>query len=131
MIIILKAAAGVLISVVLCLALSKHGNDFSLLLTVAVCCMLTAVSVSYLSPVFELLYELQSVSHLDSEMLEVLFKAVGIGLLGEITGAICIDAGNASLAKALRILAAAVILCMSIPMFRSLLDLIEEILGNT
>ena len=93
--------------------------------------MLTAVSVSYLSPVFELLYELQSVSHLDSEMLEVLFKAVGIGLLGEITGAICIDAGNASLAKALRILAAAVILCMSIPMFRSLLDLIEEILGNT
>lgn len=131
MVIFLKATAGVLISVVLCLAISKHGNDFSLLLTLAVCCMLTATAVSYLTPVYEFFYELQSIGRLNNEMLGILLKSVGIGLLAEIAGMICIDAGNAAMAKALRLLAGAIILCMSIPMFRCLLDLTEEILGST
>lgn len=130
MILFLKATAGVLISVVLCLALSKHGNDFSLLLTLAVCCMLTATAISYFTPVYEFFHELQSLGNLNTEMLEILLKSVGIGLLSEIAGMICVDAGNASIAKALKLLACAIILCMSIPIFRSLLEITEEILAK-
>ena len=129
--IFLKATACVLIGIVICIAISKYGNDFSLLITLAVCCMLTSAAVTYFIPVVDFFNELQSVGQLNNEMLSVLLKAVGIGLVAEISGMICMDAGNAAMAKALRLLAAAVILCMSIPMFRSLLELTEEILGNT
>lgn len=127
--IFIKAAAGVLIAVVLVLALSKQGKDISLLLTIAVCCMLVSAAITYLQPVTDFLGRLQSIGQLDSETLTILMKAVGIGLLAEITGLICTDAGNASLGKALQMLATAVILWMSIPLLNELIELIDKILG--
>lgn len=124
----IKAAAGVLIALVLYLVLAKQGKDFSLLLTVAVCSMVTVAAVNYLKPVIGFFDKLQTLGQLDSEMLGIILKAVGIGLLGEVTGLICADAGNAALGKTLQILASAVILWMSVPLFTSLIELVEEIL---
>lgn len=131
MIIFLKATAGVLISIVICLAISKQGGDFSLLLTIAVCCMVITVAFSYIEPVINFIKKLESIGRLNSDMLEILLKAVGTGMLAEIAGLICADAGNVSMGKALKLLASAVILCMSMPLFNSLLTLVEEILVNT
>ena len=127
--IFIKAAAGVLIATVLILSLSKQGKDISLLLTIAVCCMLVSAAITYLQPVTDFLERLQSIGQLDSETLTILMKAVGIGLLAEITGLICTDAGNASLGKALQMLATAAILWMSIPLLNELIELIDKILG--
>lgn len=127
--IFIKATAGVLIAVVLILTLAKQGKDISLLLTIAVCCMVVIASITYLQPVTDFLKRLQSIGQLDSETLTILMKAVGIGLLAEITGLICADAGNASLGKALQILATAAILWMSIPLLNELIELIDKILG--
>lgn len=124
----IKAAAGVLIALVLYLVLARQGKDFSLLLTVAVCCMVAAASVNYLEPVISFFQKLQTLGQLDSDMMGIILRAVGIGLLAEITGLICADAGNAALGKTLQILASAVILWMSVPLFTSLIELIEEIL---
>lgn len=123
-----KSAGGILIAILLCLVLSKQGKEFSLLLTVLVCCMVAAVAIGYLEPVVAFLKKLQIVGQLDSSLLEVVLRAVGIGVLSEITGLICADAGNAALGKSLQILACAVVLWMSIPLFTSLLELVEEIL---
>jgi hypothetical protein len=51
-------------------------------------------------------------------------------LIGELAGLICSDAGNAALAKSIQILTTAVILWLSIPLFESLLDLVQAILGE-
>ena len=130
MTIFLKAAAGVLISIVLYIAISKQGSDYSLLIAIAVCTMLMITAVSFIEPVFAFIRKLESVGKLNSEFLEILFKVVGTGILAEIVGLICIDAGNASMGKALKFLASGVILFLSIPLFSRLLELIEEILGN-
>lgn len=127
--IFIKSTAGVLITIVLILALSKQGKDISLLLTIAVCCMLVSTAIIYLNPVTDFLDRLQSIGQLDSETLTILMKAVGIGLLAEITGLICTDAGNASLGKALQLLATATVLWMSIPLLNELIELIDKILG--
>ncbi len=127
--IFIKSTAGVLIAIVLILTLSKQGKDISLLLTIAVCCMLVSTAIIYLKPVTDFLGRLQSIGQLDSETLTILMKAVGIGLLAEITGLICTDAGNASLGKALQLLATATILWMSIPLLNELIELIDKILG--
>lgn len=126
--IFLKATAGVLMTVVLCLTLSKQTKDLSALLTMAVCCMVVTAAITYLEPVVGFFEKLQSIGNLDSDMLRILFKAVGMGLLAEITALICSDAGNAALGKALKLLASAVILWISIPLFNSLIELVEDIL---
>ena len=124
----IKAAAGTLIALILYLILMKTGKEFSLLLTVAVVCMMAGITVVFLKPVIEFIQKLIAVGQFDSDMLEIVLKAVGIGLLAEITGLICTDAGNASLGKILQILASVVILWLSIPLFTSLIDLVEDIL---
>lgn len=126
----LKTISGVLIAIVLGLILARQGKDISVLLTIAVCCMVVTAAVTYLNPVVVFFDKLESIGQLDSGMLTILLKAVGIGLLSEITSLICADAGNAALGKTLQIFASAVILWISIPLLTSLLDLVEEILGE-
>lgn len=125
-----KAAGAVLIAVVLGLSLGKQEKDFAVLLTLAVCCMVMAIAVSYLEPVLDFLRELEALGDLQGDMLGVLLKAVGIGLVAEIAGMVCTDAGNGSLGKQLQMLGSAAILYLSIPIFSALLSLIQEILGE-
>lgn len=123
-----KAAAAVLLAVVMILALGR--KDLGLLLGLAVCVMVCLAALEYLEPVTEFLQTLEDLGGLDGNMIRILLKAVGIGLLTEIAGLVCTDSGNGSLAKALQLLGTAVILWMALPLFTSLLELIQEILGN-
>lgn len=125
-----QGAAAVLLAVILMLALGKQGKEIGLLLTLAVCCMVGALAVSYLQPVVEFIQRLQSIGQLDSGMLEILLKVVGIGIVGEIASLICGDSGNAALGKALQMLSAAVILWLSLPLLTQLLELVQQILGE-
>lgn len=125
-----QGAAAVLLTVILVLALGRQGKEAGLLLTLAVCCMVCVLALSYLRPVVEFIHQLQSIGQLDSAMLEILLKAAGIGLIGEIASLICADAGNAALGKALQLLSAAVILWLAIPLLTQLMELLQQILGE-
>lgn len=125
----IKAIIGVLIASIFCLVLSKHGKDMALLLTITVCCLVIAAAVSYLRPVIDFLHRLETLGQLNADMIGILLKAVGIGLLSEVAGLICTDAGNSSLGKALQVLSAAVILWLALPLFNELIELIEKLLG--
>ena len=127
----LKATAGVLITVILCLALDKQSRELSFLLILTVCCMVVGVAVTYFKPVFQFFEKLQTVGKLNTDMMRVLLKAMGIGMLAEITAMICSDAGNSALGKSIKLVATGVILCISIPLFERLLELIEDILVMT
>lgn len=125
-----KAMAAALVAVVLGLALEKQGKDFSVVLTMAVCCMVAGIGFSYLEPVLDFLWELEALASLQTNMLGILLKVVGIGLVAELAAMICSDGGNASLGKQLQMLGGAVILYLSLPIFRSMLALIQDILGE-
>ena len=131
MTIYLKVTVGVLLAVILCISLAKHDKDFSLLLSIAVCCMVIAVGFDFFKPIISLVQKLEEIGHLDHEMISILVKTVGIGLLSEFTAMICADAGNASLGKSIKILASAVILWLSLPLLYCMLDLLDDILVNT
>lgn len=125
-----QAAAGVLVASIVGIALAKQGKEFSMVLTIAVCCMVVLLCISFLESVLDLICQLEALGNLNGEMVGILFKVVGIGLVSEIAGMVCGDAGNASLGKALQMLAAMVILWLSIPVFQALLELVQEILGD-
>ena len=126
----LQAVAAVLLAVILGLVLAKQGKDWAILLTALVSCMILAVTAKYLQPVLDFIRELQDLTGLDEQMLLVVLKAVGIGLVAEIAGLICQDGGNAALGKGIQILASITVLWLSLPIMRMLLELVQRILGE-
>lgn len=126
----LKITAAILITAVLSLMLGKLGADISVMLTVAVCCMVLATAVNFLSPVLEFAGMLMDLGNLNHELFEVLMKVVGIGLISQFIGLVCCDAGHQSLGKTLQIITNAVILCISLPLLEQMLSLIEGLLGE-
>ena len=126
--IFLKAVCGILITLILYLVISKQNKDISILLTVAACCMVLISAVQQLQPVISFIEKIQIIGNLDPTFVRIVVQSVGIGLLSEIAGHICLDAGNAALCKTLQILASAVILWVSLPLFTKVIELIEEVL---
>ncbi len=126
----LQGAAAVLIGVLLTLTLGKQGKDMAVLLSIGVCAMVMLLAGTYLRPVLEFLEELELLGNLNGEMIGCLFKVVGIGIVTEIAAMVCGDSGNGSLGKALQLLGSTVILWLSIPVFRALLNLVRDILGG-
>ena len=125
-----QACAGVLLTVILVLMLGSRGKEMGSMLSLAVCCMVSIIAVSYLRPVVAFIGQLETIGGLDGSMIETLLKVVGIGVISEIAALVCSDAGNASLGKAVELLAAAVILWLCIPLFTALIELVQKILGE-
>ena len=126
----LRAIAGVLIALILWISLCKQNKDFSTLLTLLVCIMIFVASVAFLRPLMQFINKIQYLGELDSDLVSVVLKSVGIGILGEISAQICKDAGNESMGKVLQFLSTTVVLWMSIPVFEKLLTLLDNVLGS-
>lgn len=125
-----QVSGGVLVAVILGLTLSKHGKDFSVLLTLLVSCMVLAVTAAYLAPILDFIHELVNLGDIQTELFTPVLKATGIGIVAEVTSMICADSGNSALGKSIQILAVAVILWLSLPLLHSLLELMQRMIGN-
>lgn len=126
----LKASAGVIIGLVLHIILLKQGKEFSVLITIIVCCILATVAMSIMEPILQFVKRVQDTGQLHTDSLKILVKAIGISLVGELVSLLCVDAGNAALGKMLQILTTVVITWLSLPLLTTFLELIEDILKN-
>lgn len=126
----MKACGAAMLAVVVILALGNRSRDMGLLLSIAVCTMVALLALEYLRPVIEFIGELESAGALNSSMIKILLKAVGIGMISEIAALICVDSGNSSLGKTIQMLGSVVILWLSMPLFSALLELLQKILGE-
>lgn len=124
-----KILAGTLVSAVLWLTLQKQEKEISLLLTLAVCCMGGAALLHYLQPVLEMLRNLETVGQLPGGVMGILLKILGTGLGADLAANICTDAGNAAMGKMLRTLGSGVILFLALPLFETLMGMVQELLG--
>ena len=125
-----KTTALVLLTVILSLSLDKTERDISAVMGIVVLCIAACAAVTILNPVLNYLVELQRLFHLPDDLISILLKAVGIALVAELSASICADAGNASLGKMLQILGGAAVLTLSVPMFRTLMTIIKEMIGG-
>lgn len=125
---ILKAIAGVLMAVILSQVLQLRDKSFSVLLIIAVCCMVALVAADYLKQILDFIWGLESLGNLNHDILNTLLKAVGLCLLSELASAICQDAGNGTMGKMIQILSTTGILWMCLPVFRELIALAQTIL---
>ena len=126
----LHCVGAVLIGLIVILALGSKGKEFSVLLAVGVCAMGCIALLVYLEPVIGFIRQLEQVGGLDSPVMKILLKAVGVGLISEVGALLCADSGNGSLGKLLQLLGSSVVLWLSLPLFTMLLELIQELLGG-
>lgn len=125
-----KTTALVLLTVILSLSLDKTERDISAVMGIVALCIAACAAVTILNPVLNYLVELQRLFHLPDDLISILMKAVGIALVAELSASICADAGNASLGKMLQILGGAAVLTLSVPIFRTLMTIIKEMIGG-
>ena len=128
--IFLKTVAGLMTAVILWLSVNKDNKGISTLLTLAVCVMVFSVCAYFLQPIIDFIHKLEILGELDETLLSVILKVVGIGLLTEISAAICKDSGNESMSKSLQILSSVAVIWLSIPVFERLITLMDKILGT-
>lgn len=128
--IFLKVTAGIMITTVVTLTISKQSSDISLLLTILVCCMAVIAAINYIKPVFGFMERLVEVGQIEGDIFRILLKTSGIGIISQIVTLICADSGNQTLGKTLQLVASAVILCLCVPLLDRILILIETVLGS-
>lgn len=125
-----RAVGLILVTLMLGLTLGKRGEDFRVVLTAVCCVMVVTGALTYLEPVMDFIRELEALGSLREDMLGILLKCVGVGLVAEMAAMVCTDGGNAALGKQIQLMASAAILYMAIPIFSGLLSLMQEILGE-
>ena len=125
-----KVLAGAMAGVVLLRLLDRHGSAAGIPFALLVCVLILMAAGTFLQPVLELLRSLQKEVNLDAQLLTIILKAVGIGLVGEVAALICADGGNAALARGVEITTAAALLWLSMPLVKQLLELIRQITGS-
>ena len=126
----LRFAAAALIGLILVLVVGRQSKDLSLLLSLAVCVLLALGAMEFLEPVMELLAELKRLGELDSAAVTILLRCAGIGVISELAGLLCADAGEGAMGKALQICSNAAILWLSLPLLRQVLTMIGEVLAK-
>lgn len=126
----LQISALVLAAVILWIVLSQRGKEFGLLLSLGTCAIVLVMLLRFLEPVIALLRSLQALSGMEQEWLEILLKALGVGLVTEMGILLCNDAGNAALGRTLQLLGSGVVLWLSVPLVNSVLQLLRQILGG-
>lgn len=128
--IIFKTVGIAMVTLILCQFLGKQNKDIATLVGLAACCIVITGAGYYLESIVSFIRNLRITGNLNEEFIEILLKAVGIGLVCELASLICADAGNTALGKSIHIMASGAILWISLPLFTSLIDLINTILGE-
>lgn len=124
-----KAAAVIILTLILGTTVGKTEKDIALVLTVTACCAVVMVAMQYLSEVIGFLWKLGSITGYQNSLMDTLLKITGVALMTELTGLLSSDAGNSSLGKAMQILGTSAILFLSLPLLEAFLSIIQELMG--
>jgi len=123
-----KAAAGILIASILRLTIEK--KEYGALVSLAACIITTMLAMKYVEPVADFIHDLENVSSLGTDALDILMRSLGVCLVSDFCGTLCLDTGNSSLEKCIHIIGNCAILWLALPIFQSFLDLIQYILTD-
>ena len=127
----LQAASLAMIGTILALVLKKQSKEIAILLTIACCISVLAIAAIFLEPVMDFITQLRLLAGLDGDMVAILMKAAGVGLIAEVAGAICQDAGESTLEKVVRICGSGAILYLTLPLLTAVFETLQMILEGT
>jgi len=123
---VIKVCGVIFAALMFVLVIKRMRPEYSVLVSVASGVLIIGTAVAMAMPVIESLRDMASQSGF-SEYTEVVFKAVGIGVVTEISAAICNDAGESALASQIGFFGRAEILLLSLPLLKNVIDMASQI----
>lgn len=123
---VIKVCGVVLAALMFVIVMKRTRPEFSALVSVASGVLIIGMAVAMTVPAMEYLRDISSQSGF-SEYTEVVFKAVGIGVVTEMSAAMCSDAGESSLASQIGFFGRAEILLLSLPLLKNVVDMASQI----
>ena len=123
-----KAAVIALVGVVCCLLLKKYNPELSFVIAICISLVIGIYTVRLLTEFKDYIYEIINLSGLSATVFSPIIKCVGISVIVSITSGLCKDAGQSSAASALEYFGAVAGLFVALPLLRSMLEALRNIL---
>ena len=127
--VILRLCAIAAVTAVCALILRSHKSELVPLCIAAGGVLMILYAFDYVSQSFELLKQFSEQTGIDSSVIRVIFKIIGIGYIVELTASSVKDLGFESIADKLVMCGRIVIFLVSVPVLKSLYDVIVSLIG--
>lgn len=114
---------------VLAALIKKTNKEYAVLLTAAAAILILLLVLEKCIPLFDQLKALSETSLIKDGVLSVLFKAVGVTIIGQVTANICKDTGESALAYVVDLATKVAVLLISLPVILQIFDALAEILA--
>lgn len=115
---------------VLCVLIRERAGTLSVLLTLSVCISGLVVVFQFVSPILDFAGRLRRLSGLTDTVTAPLLKVTGMGLIAQVAGGLCEDAGEKALARTVEICGSVFSVYVSLPLMSAVVELLESILGG-
>lgn len=113
---------------VLILLIRRERGELAALLGLTCVVLVLTAALSLFKPVGEYLRRLQALCGLETPVLAPLFKTIAIGILCQVTEAVCLDGGEQALARAVALCGTIGALYVSLPLIQAVFSLFEKLL---
>ena len=127
----MKISVVAVLGAVLCTLLRQNEKAVALAVSILTCIAVLVMGFRFWQPIRSVAEQIEALSGLGSGVTKPLFKVVGIGILTQIAGTVCSEAGESSLAKAVEITGSVLAVYASLPLLSSVLSLVEKLIGGT
>ncbi len=124
---IIKVIGFGIFATILCVILKEERKEFALLIAIIAGISILIFTMTKMSQVLDMLYNLTEKSGINSDFLVILLKVIGIAYIVEFGKNICIDSGQSAIATKLEIAGKVSVVVISLPIFSSLISLITNL----
>lgn len=125
---ILKIAALALCAVMIIVLVKNYKPEFGILVAVGCSVLILYFVVDSLKYAFVYVSDLYNKLEYGKSYFPVIIKVLAVAYITEFTSQLCKDAGETSIASKVELAGKILIFCVAIPVFISVLTLVEELL---
>lgn len=126
---IIKIAMIGLAGVMLALMLRQQKSEYALYISLAAAVLILVFSAGRLAAVMETIQKIEAYIRIDSAMVKILVKMIGITYVAEFATGICRDAGFGALGNQIEMFARLSLMAVSVPVLLALLETVEGLFG--
>ena len=125
---LVKCAGAAIIGAVLCLLTKRQGAQYGILVSIGTVLFIVTLGLSFMKPVMAFAESMGETAGLVGGITEPVLKALGMGILTEVSSGICEDAGEKTIASMLRLSGSVASVYVLLPLMESLMTTLQGML---
>lgn len=125
---LVKCAGAAIIGAVLCLLTKRQEAQYGILVSIGTVLFIVTLGLSFMKPVMAFAESMGETAGLAGGITGPVLKALGMGILTEVSSGICEDAGEKTIASMLRLSGSVASVYVLLPLMESLMTTLQGML---